>query len=371
MTACRHLDADQPESASACRASLPEATVTIAHALGGVDVPDQTPLTLPLPLTLKPMEAEAVADLPSGPGLLYEPKYDGFRCLAFRDGGAVRLQSRKQRPLARYFPELACGLEAVAQRFVIDGEIVLLGQSFEALQLRLHPARSRIEKLSAAHPATLIAFDLLVDAAGRDLTAEPFEQRREALEALIAAARPVPSLVVSKATRRRASALAWLGREGLDGIVAKRLDLHYQPGVRAMAKFKRRHTIDCVVGGLYRNEETGAIESLLLGLYGDDGALNYVGRVPVHRDAAVLARQLEPLIGGEGFTGKSPGGRNRWTGKERKPVPLRPVRVAEVSADHITGDYMRHGARFVRWRDDKRPGDCTMEQIRQPKPAPT
>lgn len=312
------------------------------------------------------MEAEAQSALPDGPGWIYEPKYDGFRCLAFRDGGSVSLQSRKQRPLERYFPELAVALAAAGPRFVLDGEIVIAGESFETLQLRLHPARSRIEKLAAMHPSMLVAFDLLVDMRGNDLTALPFVERRAALEDLMAHVAGSPFLKLTRATRSRSTALGWVGSEGLDGIVAKRLDLPYQPGQRSMVKFKQRHTIDCVVGGLYRKEGADTIDSLLLGLYDEVGNLNYVGRIPVHRDAANLARRVEPLVGGDGFTGRSPGGKNRWSSKERIPVPLRPVLVAEVSADHITGAYMRHGARLVRWRDDKAPRDCTMAQIRPP-----
>jgi ATP-dependent DNA ligase len=155
-----------------------------------------------------------------------------------------------------------------------------------------------------------------------------------------------------------------LGREGLDGIVAKRLELPYLPGERAMQKFKLWKTVDCVVAGLYRKGATEAVESLLLGLYDDEGLLNYVGRARVLSDAAEVGRLLEPLVGGRGFTGRSPGGKSRWSGKERKPVPLEPVLVVEVSADHITGDHMRHGARLLRWRTDKKPRSCTMNQIR-------
>ena len=161
-----------------------------------------------------------------------------------------------------------------------------------------------------------------------------------------------------------AVARQWLGREGLDGIVAKRLDLPYLPGERAMRKFKLWKTVDCVVGGLYRKGSSQAVESLLLGLYDERGRLNYVGRARVHSDAAEIGRLLEPLVGGRGFTGRAPGGKSRWSGKERVPVPLDPVLVVEVSADHITGEHMRHGARLLRWRTDKPPESCTMDQIR-------
>jgi ATP-dependent DNA ligase len=322
---------------------------------------------LEIPAGLQPMEAEPVDELPTGKGWLYEPKYDGFRCIAFRDGGSIRLQSRKQKPLQRFFPELAKALlELPVERFVLDGEIIIRGQPFEVLQLRLHPAASRIAKLAEQHPATFVAFDLLADSAGCSLIERPFGERRRALEAFRKDAGPSPTPLLSKATRSAAAARGWLNRAkgGLDGIMAKRLDLPYLPGARAMAKFKTWKTVDCVLGGVYRNENSGRIESLLLGLYDESGLLDYVGRVPVHKEADEIDRKLRPLIGGPGFTGRSPGGKNRWSGRERKPIPLRPVLVAEVSADHITGERMRHGARLLRWRDDKAPKDCTMEQIR-------
>jgi ATP-dependent DNA ligase len=323
---------------------------------------------LDVPRDLVPMEAEPVDELPSGPGWLYEPKYDGFRCLAYRSGDRVDIRSRNQRPLGRYFPELCAALrELPVERFVLDGEIVIRGESFETLQLRLHPAASRIVLLSKQYPATLIAFDLLADESGRSLLGVPFAARRSALRAFMKRVGKRLSLVRSKATRRPDIALSWLHGtgHGLDGIVAKRLDLSYRPGERAMQKYKLWKTIDCVVGGLYRKQGTKQIESLLLGLYDGDGRLNYVGRAPVHQQRAAVTRELAPLVGGEGFTGRAPGGKNRWSGRERKPVPLQPRRVVEVSADHITGDFMRHGARILRWRTDKRPRCCTMDQIRK------
>ena len=171
-------------------------------------------------------------------------------------------------------------------------------------------------------------------------------------------------LRLGEATEQEPMARSWLGREGLDGIVAKRLDLPYLPGERAMRKFKLWKTVDCVVAGLYRKGSTQAVEHLLLGLYDEQGKLNYVGRVRIYEDAAEIGRLLEPLVGGSGFTGRAPGGKSRWSGKERAPVPLDPVLVVEVSADHITGEHMRHGARLLRWRTDKAPESCTMEQIR-------
>jgi ATP-dependent DNA ligase len=318
----------------------------------------------PLPLDLKAMEAETVETLPSGEGWQYEPKYDGFRCIAHRRAGRAHLQSRNQKPLERYFPELAQALlRPDDDRFVLDGEIVIPGESFETLQLRLHPAASRIATLSERHPAHLVAFDLLARN-GMPLLDWPLSERRAELENLAATPDWPEALRLGTATDSLAQAERWLGQAGLDGIVAKRLDAPYRPGERAMQKFKLWKTLDCVVGGLYRKGETSAVESLLLGLYDADGRLNYVGRAPVHARRAEIARLVEPLIGGQGFTGRAPGGRNRWSGKERKPVPLKPVLVAEVSADHITGEHMRHGARLLRWRTDKAPESCTMDQIR-------
>lgn len=320
-----------------------------------------------VPLSTKPMEAEPVDALPAGDGWLFEAKYDGFRCLAFRSGGEVRLQSRNQKPLDRYFPELAKAvLDFPAGDFVVDGEIVIPGEPFETLQLRLHPAASRVERLAAQFPAVLIAFDLLASPDDGLLCRRPFAERRAALEELLKRGAGQRSLQLSKATKSAATARKWLGRPGLDGIVAKRLDLPYRPGQRAMRKYKLWKTVDCVVAGIYRKSGTGRIESLLLGLYDEDGRLHYVGRAPVRQHASELEKLIAPLVGGRGFTGRAPGGKSRWSGKEREPVPLEPVLVAEVSADHITGDHMRHGARLLRWRDDKRPEDCTLDQIRRP-----
>ncbi len=317
----------------------------------------------PLPLELRPMEAEAVDRLPTGDGWQYEPKYDGFRCIAHRRGDRGHLQSKNGKPLERYFPELAAALLQVGEdAFVLDGEIIIPGGSFEMLQLRLHPAASRIAKLSAEQPAQLVAFDLLATR-GEALIDRPLAERRAGLEQLEQSPRFPSAIRLGQATGRVATARLWLGKAGLDGIVAKRLDAAYQPGTRAMQKFKLWRTIDCVVGGVYR-KASSAVELLLLGLYDRDGLLNYVGRAPVRSDAAEIGRLIEPLIGGQGFTGRAPGGRSRWSGKERKPVPLKPVLVAEVSADHITGEYMRHGARLLRWRIDKSPESCTMDQIR-------
>ncbi|HEY6432950.1 MAG TPA: ATP-dependent DNA ligase [Acetobacteraceae bacterium] len=321
-------------------------------------------MRLSVPLSLEPMEAEPVQELPSGPDWVFEPKYDGFRCLAFRDGEEVALQSRRQRPLARFFPEVAANIAALpAPRFVLDGELVIFGKEFDTLQLRLHPAASRIAKLSREAPATFVAFDLLLDESGRNALEWPFSRRRAALAALFEKFDRHDGVVLSKETTKQGEARRWLddaGR-GLDGIVAKRLDLPYQPGRREMLKFKIWHSVDCVVGGVYFKPGTQTIEYLLCGLYDAAGRLNYVGRcAPGDGEAAA---RIRPLIGGEGFTGEAPGGPSRWSRRERAVTPLRPELVVEVSADHITAGKFRHGSRLIRWRDDKDPRRCTMDQI--------
>lgn len=309
------------------------------------------------------MEAENVSKLPVGEQWVYEPKYDGFRCLAFRDGEAIDLQSKNERPLNRFFPELAAVLLSLpSTRFVIDGEIVIPGETFETLQLRLHPAQSRVATLSEKYPAQMIAFDLLTDHSG-PLAGEPFADRRAALESFLATNRH-PQLVLSDLTHSAETAQRWIGQKGLDGIVAKRLDIPYRPGERAMRKFKVWRSVDAVLAGMYLDPATGTIDSLLFGLYDDDGRLNFVGHSRVTEAAAELRQALKEIEGGQGFTGRSPAVMNRWSRNKRRFVPVRPVLVAELSADHISGEYMRHGSRIVRWRTDKAPEDCTMEQVR-------
>jgi ATP-dependent DNA ligase len=332
-------------------------------------------MPLAVPLSLEPMEAEPVDDLPAGPGWHYEPKWDGFRCLVFRDGKQFHLQSRNGKPLARFFPELEAALLALpAKRFVLDGELVIAGQPFDALQMRLHPAASRIEKLSREMPASVIAFDLLVDAKGRALLARPLAERRAKLEDFFRAIGPRPSLRPSPCTASRDEALGWLTRKnhGLDGIVAKRRDESYRPGERAMKKYKLWQTVDCVIGGVYLKRGGSKIESLLLGLYDKAGLLHYVGRARLGADSAAntraIVKRVKPLMGRGGFTGRAPGGISRWSKRldprgERKTVPMKPVLVAEVSADRIENERFRHGARLLRFRDDKVPERCTIDQL--------
>jgi ATP-dependent DNA ligase len=326
------------------------------------------------------MEARQVPALPSGEGWQYEPKWDGFRCLAVRDGKKVELIGRSGKSLARYFPEIVAGLAQHAARdFILDGELAIaIGDelSFDALQMRLHPAASRIERLSRETPAVLIAFDMLRAPGGEDLMTSPLDARRKALETFFEDFPPTALLRLSPATRRHADAEKWLARAGggaLDGVVAKRLDEPYRSGERSMLKIKRLRTADCVVGGFryatgHDKGKDRAVGSLLLGLFDAAGKLDHVGFTSgiVERNRAALTRKLEGLRGGVGFTGKAPGGPSRWsTERSSEWEPLKPRLVAEVQYDHVTGDRFRHGTRFVRWRPDKAPKQCTMEQLRQ------
>jgi len=331
-----------------------------------------TEAALPLPFDYPPMEAESVAALPDGPGWQYEPKFDGFRCLAFRDGDAIELRSKSGQPLGRYFPDVVAALGAVAAaRFVLDGEIVIpegAGSSFEALQMRLHPAASRVRKLAAEQPARYVLFDLLVDARGCDLTGRPLAERRAALEALMPRLAS-DALVLAPLAPDRAAARAWLDRPppGQDGVMAKRLDRPYRSGKRdAMVKVKRQRTADCVVGGFRYLRNSREVGSLLLGLYDGEGRLDHVGftsTIP-RAERPVLTARLEALRGGEGFTGRAPGGPSRWSnGRESDWHKLRPELVVEVRFDHASGGRFRHGTTLLRFRPDKAPRQCTMEQI--------
>jgi ATP-dependent DNA ligase len=326
----------------------------------------------PLPLDTPPMEAKRLDALPDDPGLWqYERKWDGFRCLAFRQGDQVELRGKSGKPLGRYFPEVLAMLGKLpAATFVLDGEIVIDmgGQfSFDALQMRLHPAESRIRKLAAQTPAHLIVFDMLCDARGKVLIEEPLAARRAALEAFFASNRQ--GLVLSEATRDVDRARSWLAASGhgaTDGVVAKRLDEPYAPGERSMVKVKRLRTADCVVGGFRYLSGSREVGSLLLGLYDTEGKLHHVGFTSTiaKDDRAALTRRLEAMREGPGFTGRSPGGPSRWS-TERSGAwePLRPELVVEVRFDQVTGERFRHGTRFLRWRPDKRPDQCTFEQI--------
>lgn len=317
-----------------------------------------------------PMEALLAADLPDGKAWQFEPKWDGFRCLAERRGEEVTLTSKSGKPLGRYFPDVVELLEGLSERqFLLDGELIIPvadALSFDALQLRLHPAESRVRKLVAEHQAELILFDAL-ELEGRDLTSEPLEARRKALERFFAR-NPAPRLHLSPMTRDRKTAVAWLQRSGgaLDGVIAKRSDQGYRSGERAMIKVKQQRTADCVVGGFRYAASKQEVASLLLGLYNDQGLLDHVGftsAIP-SADRAALTQKLEKLIEPPGFTGNAPGGPSRWNrGKEVPWQPLRPQLVVEVRYDQVTSRRFRHGTGFVRWRPDKDPQQCTFDQL--------
>jgi ATP-dependent DNA ligase len=331
------------------------------------------------------MLARIAEELPAGDDLLYEPKWDGFRAIVFRGGGDVFIQSRDLRPLDRYFPELhdAC-LTGLPDGCVVDGEIVIAtprGLDFDALQLRLHPAASRVAKLAKETPASFVAFDLLaVD--GLDIRDEPQRERRTRLEAALAQVRP--PIHLTPMTRDRATAAEWLQRfegAGLDGVIAKPGSGIYEPGKRSMFKVKHARTADCVVAG-FRWHKSGrdTVGSLLLGLYDNRGRLQHVGVTSAFTMATrkQLATELAPLredalrdhpwrewaAAESGGMGRMPGGQSRWSaGKDLSWEPLRIERVCEVKYDHLQGDRFRHAAIFLRWRPDKQPGDCRYDQL--------
>ncbi len=327
-----------------------------------------------LPLDTAPMEARSSETLPSGEGLWqYEPKWDGFRCLAFKSGDAVDLRAKSGKPLGRYFPEVVAMLRGLPpERFVVDGELVIqVGEelSFDALQMRLHPAESRIRKLSAETPARLVLFDMLLAPDGEALLDQPLTKRRRMLETFAAGSRIPALLTLSPCTDNRAVAERWLTEAGsgaTDGVVAKRLDGRYRPGDRDMVKVKRLRTADCVIGGFRYESDSREVGSLLLGLYDRDGRLDHVGFTSTisNHERPQLTRQLERLREAPGFTGKAPGGPSRWsTERSGEWEPLRPELVVEVRYDHVTGDRFRHGTKLIRWRPDKAPRQCTFEQI--------
>jgi ATP-dependent DNA ligase len=338
-------------------------------------------MSLPLPLDYAPMEAGTAREIPSGPEWEYEPKWDGFRCLAFRDADHLEIMSKAGQPLARYFPEIHAALLALsAKKFVLDGELIVAEErtlNFDALLQRIHPAESRIRKLAAETPATLLVFDLLVDDHGADLTGRVLDDRRTALERFANTyLAGQPRIRLSPRTRDFETAKRWFKRMAgpLDGIIAKRVDRPYDSGERkAMLKIKNLRTADCVVGGFRYGAKERLVGSLLLGLYDDDGLLNHVGFTSglAIADKPTLTRQLESLIEPPGFTGSKPGGPSRWsTERSTEWEPLAPKLVAEVQYDHFTGHRFRHGTRLLRWRPEKRPADCTIAQVRRESESP-
>ena len=338
---------------------------------------------------VEPMLAKLADELPPGGSYLYEPKWDGFRAIVFRGADDVYIQSRDSRPLDRYFPELHDELlKSLPQHCVVDGEIVIAtgkGLDFDALQLRLHPAQSRVAKLAKETPSSFVAFDLLAGD-GRNLMSLPQAQRRKALETLLA--RTKPPVFVTPVTKEREVALDWLTRfegAGLDGVIAKPAAGPYLPGKRAMIKVKHARTADCVVAG-FRWHKSGkdAVGSLLLGLYDDQGMLQHVGVTSAFSMATrkALVKELAPLrrdaiedhpwrewAGAAAQSSRMPGAQSRWSaGKDLSWEPLRIERVCEVKYDHMQGERFRHGALFVRWRPDKPPQDCRYDQLEVTKP---
>jgi ATP-dependent DNA ligase len=385
-------------------------------------------INLPLQPPYPPAEAKAAKELPRGPGWLYEPKWDGFRCLAFRRGDEIVLQSKAGQPLTRYFPEIAAALRALPTlEFSLDGEIVIrsgAGLDFDALLQRIHPAASRIQRLSQETPATYMVFDLLVDARGKSLVASPLSARRMALQEFASAnigeakntsARKsqskapakttsngsAPRIMLSPASSDFATAEKWMregAASGWDGVVAKRLDCEYTSGERTgMVKVKRIRTADCVVGGFRwarsakastagssattttsksasraRKKPAKEIGSLLLGLYNKKGQLDHIGFSAsfTREERKKLKDILEPLMAKAGshggcFTGKAPGGPSRWTRDDRDTewFALKPKLVGEFQYDHFSGGRFRHGTKFLRWRPEKKPEQCTVDQL--------
>lgn len=321
-----------------------------------------------------PMEAKAVDELPHGENWQYEPKWDGFRCLAFRKGKKILLQSKAGQPLGRYFPELVAALGKLrAEEFVLDGEIVILRDgklSFDDLLLRIHPAASRIQRLSRETPVSYLLFDLLVDEKGKSLVSLPLSERRERLQRLFKTFGKQSSIRLSPATRDYDTARRWiaeLAASGFDGVVAKQVDCAYASGERtAMQKIKRIRTADCVVGGFRYASKGGQVGSLLLGLYDEQGLLNHVGFTSsfTAEERKKLKQVLKPYEDGSGFTGHAPGGPSRWsTERSGEWEALDPKLVCEVRYDHFSGGRLRHGTKFLRWRPEKDPRACSYEQL--------
>ena len=330
-------------------------------------------MTLAIAKDYPPMEALSATTLPTGAEWQYEPKWDGFRCLAFRDKKNIDLQSKAGKPLTRYFPELAAGLaELKATKFVLDGEIVIPfegGLSFDQLLMRIHPSASRVEKLTRETPCVFIVFDILLNEEGKSLVKLPLAERREALEQFASANFERDGMIrLSPVTLQIAEARKWFHMGvALDGVVAKRRDMGYQAGKRSgMQKIKKLRTADCVVGGFRYLDKKPEVGSLLLGLYNKQGKLDHVGFSSSisAKDRPSLTRKLKKLIKAPGFTGKAPGGPSRWSTKRTAEwEPLDDSLVVEVQFDHFTGGRFRHGTKFLRWRPDKDPKQCTQKQV--------
>ena len=332
--------------------------IAISHTLRGPSQSanyDALNVDLPLLPPIAPQLARSREALPEGPEWSYEPKWDGFRAIAFVDGGETYLQSRNGRPLSRYFPEVAFP----AGRYVLDGELVILGdgdrQDFDALQMRLHPAESRVRKLAAERPAAFVAFDVLARG-GKSLIEKPFERRRTELERV--AKDPI---ALTPCTRSVKEAQKWL--RGAEGVVAKELAAPYLPGERTgMVKVKRVRTSDCVVVGWRPGKEKGTVGSLILGLYDERGELDVVGHTSGFK--AKEKRELPKLLASYETGERGSGEPSRWSaGRDLEWIELRPELVCEVAFDHVSGRRIRHGAKFLRWREDKDPRQCTIDQL--------
>ncbi len=331
-------------------------------------------MTLSLKPPLPPMEARSIDEIPTDDGWQYEPKWDGFRCLAFRDSDDIFLQSKAGQPLARYFPDIVRALQQLkAKRFVLDGELVIPVNGalcFDELQLRLHPAASRVQKLASAHPALFIVFDLLTDTKGESLLIRPLRERRAALEEFAASFLPNEKQIrLSPSSEEIRQARNWFDKAGgdLDGIIAKRIDCPYASGERTAAvKVKQIRTVDCVIGGFRYAAKAPVLGSLLLGLYDEAGLLHHVGFTSAIKaaDRPRLTKKFEAMRKLPGFTGNAPGGPSRWnTERTGEWEPVKPVEVVEVTYDHFTGGRFRHGTKIVRWRKDKAPHQCTLDQV--------
>jgi len=340
-------------------------------------------VNLPVRPPVEPMLAKLEPDIPRGEGWRYEPKWDGFRAIVFRDGAEMTIGSRGRKTLERYFPELVAALaEALPRRCVVDGEIVVAWEGvldFEVLQQRIHPADSRVQRLAKETPSSYVAFDILAEGP-KDLRKEPLAGRWGRLTRILeprpvdrtmrAILAPRTEIVLTPQTTDADEAAGWfdeLERSGLDGVIAKRDDLTYQPGKRVMVKVKHQRTIECVVGG-YRVHKSGSgVGSLLLGLYDRSGALHHVGACGAFsmRDRLAIQEKLRPLEGGEGFPGGAIlGGPSRWRQQEKEWISVEPVLVCEVAYDHFQGGRrFRHPAQFLRWRPERNPRDCTFDQI--------
>jgi ATP-dependent DNA ligase len=322
-----------------------------------------------------PMEASQADELPIGDVWQYEPKWDGFRCIVFRDGDDIELQSKAGKPLGRYFPDVVESIRKLgAQKFVLDGEIVVpVGKalSFDELLQRVHPAESRVRKLAAANPALFVAFDLLLTERGKDLTKKMLMERRERLESFAERYFTGNGVRLSPRTSDAAAARKWLTsvKAGLDGVVAKNVEMPYANEARnGMVKIKALRTADCVVGGFRYASKGKLVGSLLLGLYDDDGLLHHVGFTSSFRtdQKQALTEMIERLGRGDGFTGRAPGGPSRWsTERSSQWEPLPPSLVVEVQYDHFSEGRFRHGTRFLRWRPDKDAEACTFDQVRR------